>query len=57
MNDSSSASAGSLLSALKNPADLKALPSDQLPALAQEIRKEIINVTSTSGGHVGPNLG
>jgi len=46
-----------LLARIREPADLKALAPDQLPALAQEIRDEIIAVTSASGGHVGPNLG
>ncbi|WP_231863468.1 1-deoxy-D-xylulose-5-phosphate synthase [Cephaloticoccus capnophilus] len=47
----------SLLARIREPADLKALAPVQLPALAQEIRDEIIAVTSASGGHVGPNLG
>jgi len=47
----------SLLARIREPADLKALAPEQLPALAQEIRDEIITVTSASGGHVGPNLG
>jgi len=47
----------SLLARISEPADLKALAPDQLPALAQEIRDAIIAVTSASGGHVGPNLG
>lgn len=46
-----------LLPRLKSPADLKALSASELPRLAQEIRDEIIAVTSTMGGHVGPNLG
>jgi 1-deoxy-D-xylulose-5-phosphate synthase len=57
MNDSSSVPPANLLARIQSPADLKALPPDQLPVLAQEIRDEIIAVTSTSGGHVGPNLG
>lgn len=57
MNDSSSAPTDPLLPGIHSPADLKALSADQLPALAQEIRDEIIAVTSASGGHVGPNLG
>lgn len=36
---------------------MKNLPTSQLPRLAQEIRDEIIAVTSKNGGHVGPNLG
>ncbi len=46
-----------LLPIIKGPADVKALDPDQLPQLAQEIRDEIIAVTSQNGGHVGPNLG
>ncbi|GAB5561493.1 MAG: 1-deoxy-D-xylulose-5-phosphate synthase [Synoicihabitans sp.] len=46
-----------LLPTIAGPADVKALPSEALPQLAQEIRDEIIAVTSTQGGHVGPNLG
>ncbi|MDX2187579.1 MAG: 1-deoxy-D-xylulose-5-phosphate synthase [Opitutaceae bacterium] len=46
-----------LLPALRGPDDLKALPLEALPYLAQEIREEIISVTSRNGGHVGPNLG
>ncbi len=46
-----------LLDAIRRPADVKALPPEQLPRLAQEIRDEIIAVTSRNGGHVGPNLG
>ncbi|MCC6416251.1 MAG: 1-deoxy-D-xylulose-5-phosphate synthase [Opitutaceae bacterium] len=57
MNDSSPAPASTLLAAITSPTDVKALPAAQLPTLAQEIRDEIIHVTSTSGGHVGPNLG
>ncbi len=56
----SSASASSsrrLLPAIKGPADVQGLSASQLPQLAQEIRDEIIAVTSTNGGHVGPNLG
>jgi len=46
-----------LLPRIASPADLKALPADQLPRLAEEIRREIIGVTARQGGHVGPNLG
>ncbi len=61
MNDPVSASAAAtaspLLPTITGPADVKALAPDQLPQLAQEIRDEVINVTSRNGGHVGPNLG
>jgi 1-deoxy-D-xylulose-5-phosphate synthase len=46
-----------ILDAVRGPADVKALPPADLPRLAQEIRDEIIAVTSVRGGHVGPNLG
>ena len=55
MNDSPAASG--LLATIKCPADLRALSSSQLPQLAQEIRDELIAVTSKNGGHIGPNLG
>ncbi len=46
-----------ILPTIAGPADLKALPATALPQLAQEIRDQIIQVTSIQGGHVGPNLG
>jgi len=46
-----------LLDQIRGPADVKALPVEQLPRLAQEIRDEIIAVTARTGGHVAPNLG
>jgi 1-deoxy-D-xylulose-5-phosphate synthase len=46
-----------LLDGIRGPSDVKALSPAQLPQLAQEIRSEIIAVTSRQGGHVGPNLG
>ena len=57
MNDSSSAHLPRLLDAIRGPADVKALAPTQLPQLAQEIREELISVTSKNGGHIGPNLG
>ena len=50
-------SASRILDRISGPADVKALAPAQLPQLAQEIREEIIAVTSKNGGHVGPNLG
>lgn len=46
-----------LLATVRGPADVKAMPAEWLPALAQEIRDELIDVTSRNGGHLGPNLG
>ncbi|MFN8156806.1 MAG: 1-deoxy-D-xylulose-5-phosphate synthase [Candidatus Nanopelagicales bacterium] len=46
-----------LLRGIRSPRDLRALPADQLPALAEEIRAELIDKVSRTGGHLGPNLG
>jgi 1-deoxy-D-xylulose-5-phosphate synthase len=47
----------SLLRSLHSPDDLKALPADQLPALAAEIRDALVTSVARTGGHLGPNLG
>ncbi|MCK9587947.1 MAG: 1-deoxy-D-xylulose-5-phosphate synthase [Terrimicrobiaceae bacterium] len=47
----------SILSGISSPADVKALPAEAMPQLALEIRGELIRVLSTTGGHLGPNLG
>ena len=52
-----SASDTPLLSALRGPHDLRALPVEQLPDLAAEIRHAICEQVSRSGGHLAPNLG
>ncbi|MFJ2669161.1 1-deoxy-D-xylulose-5-phosphate synthase [Streptomyces sp. NPDC087525] len=36
---------------------LRALPADQLPLLAAEIREFLVEKVCASGGHLGPNLG
>src|SRR5690348_291404 len=54
---STSSSAPKILDRIAGPADVKALEAAQLPQLAQEIRAELIDVTSRNGGHIGPNLG
>lgn len=46
-----------MLENIHSPEDLKKLPENKLKLLAQEIRDEIISVTSRKGGHVSPNLG
>src|SRR5690349_14607588 len=48
---------GRLLDGIHSPADIKALPEESLPQLAQEVRDELIKVLSQTGGHLGPNLG
>lgn len=42
---------------IHSPADLKDIPLDRLPALAQKIRTTLIETLSETGGHLGPNLG
>src|SRR5215203_2624562 len=57
MNESTPPPSPTLLASIRGPADVKALAPAQLPQLAQEIREELISVTSKAGGHIGPNLG
>ncbi len=47
----------SFLEKINSPADLKALSRSELPILASEIRKVIIEVVSKNGGHLAPSLG
>lgn len=47
----------SFLENINSPADLKALSRSELPILASEIRKVIIEVVSKNGGHLAPSLG
>ena len=46
-----------ILDVVSSPADLKLLSNEELSILAQEIREEIITVTSDTGGHVASSLG
>lgn len=46
-----------LLSTIHSPADVKALPDEQIPALCDEIREKLIDVVSVNGGHLSSNLG
>jgi 1-deoxy-D-xylulose-5-phosphate synthase len=47
----------SFLENINSPADLKQLSRSDLPILASEIRKVIVDVVSKNGGHLAPNLG
>ncbi|MGY1711550.1 1-deoxy-D-xylulose-5-phosphate synthase [Geodermatophilus sp. SYSU D00758] len=47
----------SLLRSIRTPDDVRALPADQLPALAAEIRDALVTSVARTGGHLGPNLG
>ena len=46
-----------MLEAIKSPADLAGLNSEQLMQLSDEIRSFLIEKVSKTGGHLGPNLG
>jgi 1-deoxy-D-xylulose-5-phosphate synthase len=50
-------SKASLLDSVNDPADLRALPVGALKDLADELRRETINVVSVTGGHLGAGLG
>jgi 1-deoxy-D-xylulose-5-phosphate synthase len=50
-------SATPLLDRVKVPSDLRALPPEQLPQLADELRRETINAVAKTGGHLGAGLG
>jgi 1-deoxy-D-xylulose-5-phosphate synthase len=47
----------SLLESLHGPADLKRLTTEDLTRLAAEIRQFLVDRVTTTGGHLGPNLG
>ncbi len=47
----------SFLDRIQSPEDVKKLPAEDLPKLAEEIRARVIETTARNGGHVGPNLG
>ena len=46
-----------LLDDIKYPADLRKLKKEDLKQLAKELRQELINVVSVTGGHLGAGLG
>ncbi len=45
------------LNSIHSPADLKKLPREQLPALADELRQFVLDSVSKTGGHLSSNLG
>ena len=46
-----------ILPNINSPQDVKALTKKQLPTLAKEIRKTILEVVGKNGGHLASNLG
>src|ERR1044071_6532106 len=47
----------SILESINSPADLRALPPEQLRTVADEIRNYILETMSRVGGHTGASLG
>ena len=45
------------LDGIAGPEDLKKLTRSQLPELAEEVRRRIVDVCAKNGGHVAPSLG
>ena len=45
------------LETINSPADVKKLPMEQLPVLADEMRQALLLRASRHGGHFGPNFG
>jgi 1-deoxy-D-xylulose-5-phosphate synthase len=46
-----------LLDSVNSPADLRALAPDSLRRVADELRQEVIDAVSVTGGHLGAGLG
>jgi 1-deoxy-D-xylulose-5-phosphate synthase len=46
-----------LLDKVRIPADLRALDESELPQLASELRLELVDAVSRTGGHLGAGLG
>src|SRR3984957_7459614 len=46
-----------ILQSIETPSDIKDLSQEQLRTLAEEIRSFIIESVTTTGGHLGSNLG
>ncbi len=46
-----------LLDRIKSPADLREIADSDLEAVAEEVRREMIDAVSVTGGHLGAGLG
>ena len=47
----------SILERIHSPADLKALPAEEIPALCAELRSFLVENLAKTGGHLASNLG
>ena len=57
MNGNSEKNSIKYLADIASPKDLKEIPKEELPALAEEIRSELVRITAKNGGHLASNLG
>jgi len=46
-----------ILDKINSPSDLKKIPLNDLPSLAEEIREKMLSVVSRTGGHLASSLG
>ncbi|MGE4650284.1 MAG: 1-deoxy-D-xylulose-5-phosphate synthase N-terminal domain-containing protein, partial [Myxococcota bacterium] len=46
-----------LLDDIHTPEDLRALPREQVATVVEELRAEIVDVVSRTGGHLASSLG
>ena len=46
-----------LLDKINFPSDLKKIPESKLQKVADELREEMIDAVSVTGGHLGASLG
>lgn len=46
-----------ILNGILSPCDVKKLPADKLPQLADEIRQKLVETVTQNGGHLASNLG
>ena len=56
-NKNNTSSSTPLLDQVKNPDDLKFLKIEDLDNLCSELRSDMINIVSKTGGHLGAGLG
>ena len=56
-DETKAGSATPLLDTVDTPSDLRRLSDEELPQLAEELRTELLDAVSVTGGHLGAGLG
>ena len=46
-----------LLDRVQDPADIRGFSIEQLKQLAEELRRDLVEIVSVTGGHLGASLG